>query len=86
MPKRRRQRRRAVPPLWLWAATILFALAGPAAYLVWDTKLLWYVAPLSVIPLYLLIDEHSGQSRKEREERQHFNTGDAGPWTPPDGL
>jgi hypothetical protein len=61
-------------------------VAAIAAYLIWNTTLLWWLAPLAAIPLYILIDEYGGQSQKAREKRQHFNTGDSGPWTPPDGV
>ena len=85
MGSRRRRSRRKPPSRSLWAAAILLALAGPTAYLVWDTTLLWWLAPLTALPVYFLIDKH-GWRRGDRDESRHFNTGDAGPWTPPDGV
>ena len=44
------------------------------AYLIWDVTALWWLAPLAVVPLYLVAPKNG---------RGDFSGGE-GPYTPPD--
>jgi hypothetical protein len=63
---------------YLVASLALF-LAAVAAYLIWQTVALWWLAPIASLPLYLLLmSEDGGRSTAEVD-------GFSGPLTPPDG-
>jgi hypothetical protein len=78
------------PSQWLealkWSAALILALASPIVYVVWNTELLWWVAPLGTVPLILLVTYRARRSGRVASDANHFGPSDNYPWTPPDGV
>jgi hypothetical protein len=69
-----------------WALAVILAAGSLAAYLIWNTALLWWIAPLGFLPITFRLMRRAEEKGWTKNQRGDFNTGDDGPWTPPDGL
>jgi hypothetical protein len=82
-----RRLRRASPKARLAYVAGSFVVLGAAvaAYVVWQTVALWWLAPVAAFPLYFLLLWE--RDRPERDRRSTgANGGFEGPLTPPDGA
>jgi hypothetical protein len=69
-----------------WAGAIALAVGSIAAYVIWNTTFLWWVAPLGIVPLLLMLAGRARARGWRSDDAKHFRSEDGGPFTPPDGI
>jgi hypothetical protein len=69
-----------------WAGAFALAVGSIAAYVIWNTTFLWWVAPLGTFPFLFMLAGRARARGWERDDAKQFKSEGDGPFTPPDGI